>query len=64
MKEKQKVIEEAVSRIDGLLKVTGGVTYSAEFQIKNVPHGFPVLSTIAAGTISGINTQKAEKPPG
>jgi xanthine dehydrogenase YagR molybdenum-binding subunit len=59
-----KVIGEAVSRIDGLLKVTGTANYSVDFPVKNAAYGFLLKSTIAAGTISDIDTSAAEKSPG
>lgn len=49
------------SRIEGYLKVTGKAKYSAEFPIPNALYGFPVRSTIAAGTITDIDTAEAEK---
>jgi xanthine dehydrogenase YagR molybdenum-binding subunit len=61
---KTKVIGEAVSRIDGLLKVTGTANYSTDFPVNNPAYGFIVKSTIAAGTISDIDTTSAEKSPG
>lgn len=59
-----KVIGEAISRIDGVLKVTGTAQYSTDFPVKNPAHAFIVKSTIAAGTITAIDTAEAEKAPG
>ena len=59
-----KLIGQAVNRIDGLLKVTGAANYSVDFPIKNAAYGFIVKSTIASGTISDIDSVKAEKSPG
>ncbi len=59
-----KQIGGAVSRIDGILKVTGTANYATDWPIKNVAHGFIVKSTVAAGTISDIDTGAAEKSPG
>ena len=56
-----KVIGEAISRIDGLLKVTGAANYGMDWPIKNVAYAFIVKSTIAAGTITDIDTVAAEK---
>ncbi|HEY2866137.1 MAG TPA: hypothetical protein VGJ02_03530, partial [Pyrinomonadaceae bacterium] len=64
MVTKLKAIGEAVNRIDGILKVTGAANYSLDFPVKNVAHGFIFKSTIAAGTISDIDTTAAEKSPG
>ncbi|HTK37493.1 MAG TPA: xanthine dehydrogenase family protein molybdopterin-binding subunit [Pyrinomonadaceae bacterium] len=63
-KNKTKVIGEAINRIDGILKVTGAANYSTDFPVKNVAHGFIIKSTIAAGSISDIDTAAAEKSPG
>ena len=59
-----KVIGEAISRIDGLLKVTGAANYGMDWPIKNVAHAFIVKSTIASGTITDIDSASAEKSPG
>lgn len=59
-----KVIGEAISRIDGLLKVTGGANYSTDFPVKNVAYGFIVKSSNAAASIKDIDTTAAEKSPG
>lgn len=59
-----KVIGEAISRIDGLLKVTGTAQYSTDFPVKNVAHGFIVKSAAAAAAITDIDTSQAEKSPG
>ena len=64
MVTKLKAIGEAVNRIDGILKVTGAANYSLDFPVKNVADGFIFKSTIAAGTISDIDTTAAEKSPG
>ena len=64
MVTKLKAIGEAVNRIDGILKVTGAANYSLDFPVKNVAHGFIVKSTVAAGSITDIDTSVAEKSPG
>ena len=61
---KVKAIGEAVSRIDGLLKVTGAANYAMDFPLSNAAHGFLVKSEIAAGRILDIDTSAAEKSPG
>lgn len=55
---------EGISRIDGLLKVTGGATYSAEYPLERLAYGFPLQSTIAAGRIADIDTREAEAVAG
>lgn len=59
-----KVIGTAVSRTDGLAKVTGKATYAGEQQIPGLVHGYLVTSAIAKGRIRSISTQAAEKAPG
>ncbi len=59
-----QVIGTSVSRKDGVAKVTGAATYSAEHQLPNLVHGYLVTATIASGQISSIDTSEAEKSPG
>ncbi|RYY22009.1 MAG: xanthine dehydrogenase family protein molybdopterin-binding subunit, partial [Sphingobacteriaceae bacterium] len=59
-----ETVGKPVNRVDGKLKVTGGATYSAEFNVKNLVHGVAVLSTATKGRIKNINTGVAEKSPG
>src|ERR1035437_3351208 len=59
-----KVIGEAISRIDGVLKVTGAANYATDWPIKTMSYAYMVKSTVAAGTISDIDTNAAEKSPG
>jgi xanthine dehydrogenase YagR molybdenum-binding subunit len=61
---KVKSIGEAVSRIDGILKVTGAASYSTDFPAANFAYGFLIKSEIAAGKILEIDTNAAEKSPG
>lgn len=57
-------ISKPISRVDGLLKVTGQAKYAAEFPVENVAYGFLVQSTIAAGNIKDIDTSAAEEAAG
>ncbi len=52
------------SRVDGPAKVTGLAKYAAEFTAEGLVHGYVVTSTIARGTITGLDTAKAEAVPG
>jgi xanthine dehydrogenase YagR molybdenum-binding subunit len=61
---KVKTIGEAVSRIDGLLKVTGTANYAMDFPVANAAYGFLVKSEIASGKILDIETNAAEKSAG
>jgi xanthine dehydrogenase YagR molybdenum-binding subunit len=51
-------------RVDGMAKVTGKAKYAAEFQIPHLTYGFIVLSTIAKGRITQIDTRAAEASAG
>lgn len=51
-------------RVDGVAKVTGKAKYAAEFQVPHVAYGFIVLSTVAKGRITAIDTSEAERTPG
>lgn len=58
------LIGQPVSRVDGRLKVTGGATYAAEFDVPNLAHAAVVRSTVANGRIMSIGTAEAERAPG
>ncbi len=64
MREKDKLVGTPVSRIDGILKVTGKADYSVDHPMKNVAYAVLFKSTIAAGTITSIDSAEAEKSPG
>ena len=64
MKERAKIIGQAMNRIDGLLKVTGTANYSTDYRVENPAHAVIVKSTIAAGRINKIDAREAEKSPG
>jgi len=64
MNERIKNVGQAMSRIDGLLKVTGAAEYATDYKMKNPAHAFIFKSTIAAGRIIGIDTIEAEKSAG
>ncbi|OAQ38314.1 aldehyde oxidase [Pedobacter psychrophilus] len=58
------LIPDDTDRTDGILKVTGGATYSAEYKIEGLTYGVLVQSTIAKGKITVLETKKAEGAPG
>jgi len=58
------LIGQPIDRIDGLLKVTGGARYAAEFPEARLAHAVLVTSTIARGTIASIDTSRAQALPG
>ena len=57
---RRKIIGEPVDRVDGPLKVTGAALYPSDFTFPDLAHAVLVQSTIAAGTIRGIDAAKAE----
>ena len=57
-------IGSPVSRKDGTLKITGQARYAADHPIKNVTHAVALMSNIAHGRISSIDSAAAEKAPG
>ncbi|WP_372380928.1 xanthine dehydrogenase family protein molybdopterin-binding subunit [Xanthomonas sp. NCPPB 1754] len=59
-----RYLGKETTRVDGIAKVTGKAKYTAEFQIPHIAYGFIVLSTIAKGLITAINTSEAEQAPG
>src|SRR6478672_4586 len=59
-----KIIGEPVDRVDAPLKVTGAAPYPSDFTFPDLTHAVLVQSTIAAGTIMGIDAAKAEAVPG
>ena len=59
-----KYLGKDISRVDGVAKVTGAAKYAAEFHVENLAYGFLVMSTIAKGSITAIDTMKAEKVAG
>jgi xanthine dehydrogenase YagR molybdenum-binding subunit len=64
MEEKNATIGKAVNRIDGLLKITGKATYATDYPAKDIVYAVIFKSTIAAGTITRINTDEIKKLPG
>ncbi len=64
MSSKVKTIGEAISRIDGFLKVTGTANYAMDFPVANAAHGYLFKSETAAGKILDIDTSAAEKAEG
>jgi CO/xanthine dehydrogenase Mo-binding subunit len=62
--ESNAIVGAGVDRVDGPLKVTGGAPYPSDFSFDGLAHAALVQSTIAAGTISRIDTEDAEASPG
>ena len=61
---REAIIGEPVDRVDGPLKVTGAAPYPSDFTFPDLTHAVVVQSTIAAGTITGIDAANAEAAPG
>ena len=59
-----RVIGKPIDRIDGRDKVTGAAPFAAEYPLENLVHAALVYSTVAKGTIEGIETKQAESAPG
>jgi len=59
-----RYLGKETTRVDGIAKVTGKAKYAAEFQIPHLTYGFIVLSTIAKGRITRIDTRAAESSAG
>src|SRR5215218_9362609 len=57
-------IGQPVSRVDGRQKVTGTATYAAEFNQPNQAYAAIVRSAIAAGRITSLETEAAERALG
>src|SRR5438270_12441042 len=64
MAEAKQAVGTPMSREHGRLKGAGGARYAAEFQGKDVAYGVLVLSTVAKGQVTKIDTTAAEKAPG
>ncbi|PWS26302.1 acylaldehyde oxidase [Pedobacter yonginense] len=64
MEEKNKAIGKGVSRIEGILKITGKATYATDYPAKNMAYAVLFKSTIASGTITSLDTSAAEKSQG
>ncbi|MEP6900376.1 MAG: xanthine dehydrogenase family protein molybdopterin-binding subunit [Actinomycetota bacterium] len=64
MSERKILVGEAISRIDGLLKVTGAANYATDFPVNNPAYAFIFKSETAAGKILDIDTSAAEKAAG
>ncbi|HEY1770357.1 MAG TPA: xanthine dehydrogenase family protein molybdopterin-binding subunit [Chthoniobacterales bacterium] len=58
------ILGPARNRVDGPLKVTGHAKYAVEFDVTRCAHAWPVVSNIAKGTITSIDTRAAGSAPG
>ena len=55
---------QPIDRLDGRLKVTGAARYAAEFDVPGLVHAALAQSTVAAGSIDGIDLEAARGMPG
>jgi len=51
-------------RVDGREKVTGSARYAAEYHVPDLLHAWPVVSDIAAGRVTDVDTEAVESVPG
>src|ERR1700719_3983414 len=64
MPQGSSVIGKDITRIDGVMKVTGAAKYGVEYQLENMAWSVGVGSTIGTGRIARIDSSEAEKMPG
>jgi xanthine dehydrogenase YagR molybdenum-binding subunit len=60
----RRSLGEAMHRIEARLKVTGAARFAAEYPLAGMSYGVLVTSTIAKGTITGLNVGKAKRATG
>ncbi|MEZ0607619.1 xanthine dehydrogenase family protein molybdopterin-binding subunit [Fibrella sp. WM1] len=60
----KKLTNPPIDRVDGRMKVTGGAHYFADFELPKMAYCVIVGSEIARGTITGMDTKKAQGAPG
>ncbi|MFI5130040.1 MAG: xanthine dehydrogenase family protein molybdopterin-binding subunit [Chitinophagales bacterium] len=64
MDKTSTTIPPFIDRVDGIPKVTGSAKFSAEYDFPGMVYGVLAESTIARGTITGMDTKGAENAPG
>lgn len=64
MLRKHGALGQAVSRIDGPLKVQGKARFAAEFPYENISYAALAFSSIARGKITELDVAAAEAAPG
>ena len=61
----QGLLGKGLDRTDGVAKVTGAATYSAEHKpMGKLAYGYTVTATIAVGTVKSVDTSVASAMPG
>jgi xanthine dehydrogenase YagR molybdenum-binding subunit len=61
---KRGAVGEPVSRVDGVAKVKGAATFTAEYPLEHVAHAVLVLARIVRGRVIRIETTAATNAPG
>src|SRR6478736_4385565 len=51
-------------RVEGRAKVTGSAQYAAEYPAEDLVYAWPVLSSVAAGRVTDVDTSTIEAMPG
>ena len=64
MPQESTIIGKEITRVDGVMKVTGAAKYGVEYALENMAWGVGVGSTIGSGKIVSIDSNEAEKMPG
>lgn len=64
MSTTQVQLGQALSRVDGRAKVTGGAKYAVDFALPDCVHGVMVTSAISKGKITAIDLTQAKSAPG
>jgi xanthine dehydrogenase YagR molybdenum-binding subunit len=62
--QESSVIGKDITRVDGIMKVTGAAKYGVEYSLENMAWGVGVGSTVGSGKIVSIDSSEAEKMPG
>lgn len=57
-------IGDPITRVDGILKVTGQAKYAAEFEVPQTAYAVMVTSTIPSGRLDRMETGEARSAPG
>lgn len=58
------LVGQPIARVESRDKVTGATRYTADIHVPGLVHGFLVMSTVANGRLTGIDTAAARTAPG
>ena len=64
MPQESSIIGKDITRVDGVMKVTGAAKYGVEYALENMAWGVGVGSTVGSAKIVSIDSSEAEKMPG